>query len=91
MNKAELVNKITEAMGLPQVKSEEILSAFLDGIMSSLKNGGNVTLIGFGKFGIKKKAARKVKNPRTGVEMHVDEKLVPFFKAGKELKETIDS
>lgn len=91
MNKSDLVEKIAEKMEISLTKAEEILSALLEGIAKTLKNGETVTLVGFGRFGIKKRAARKVRNPRTGAEMEVKAKLVPFFKAGKELKETVDT
>lgn len=91
MNKSELVAKISEKMDISLTKAEEILSALLEGIVKTLKNGETVTLVGFGRFGVKKRAARKVRNPRTGAEMQVKAKVVPFFKAGKELKETVDS
>jgi len=91
MNKSELVAKIAEKMEISVTKAEEILSALLDGIIKTLKKGEMVTLVGFGRFGIKTRAARKVRNPRTGAEMQVKAKIVPFFKAGKELKESVDS
>jgi DNA-binding protein HU-beta len=91
MNKSDLVTKIAEKMEISVTKAEDILSALLDGIVKTLKKGETVTLVGFGRFGIKERAARKVRNPRTGAEMQVKAKLVPFFKAGKELKEAVDS
>lgn len=91
MNKSDLVSKIAEKMEISLTQAEQIISAFLDGISETLKGGDSVSLIGFGKFGVKERAARKVKNPRTGAEMQVEAKNVPFFKAGKELKEVVDS
>jgi DNA-binding protein HU-beta len=91
MNKSDLVAKIAEKMEISLTKAEEVLSALLEGITKTLKKGETVTLVGFGRFGIKERAARKVRNPRTGAEMQVKAKLVPFFKAGKELKEAVDS
>jgi len=90
MNRSDLVGKIAERMKIPLTKAEEILSALLEGIAKTLKKGETVTLVGFGRFGIKKRAARTVRNPRTGAEMQVKAKLVPYFKAGKELKEVVD-
>ena len=91
MNKSDLVSKIAEKMEISLTQAEEVISAFLEGIATTLKKGEAVTLVGFGRFGIKERAARKVRNPRTGAEMQVAAKSVPFFKAGKELKETVDS
>jgi len=91
MNKSDLVAKIAEKMELSLAKSEEVLAVLLEGIAKTLKKGETVTLVGFGRFGVKSRAARKVRNPRTGKEMQVKAKKVPFFKAGKELKETVDA
>lgn len=91
MNKADLVSTIATEMKISLSQSEEIMSVFLQGIAKSLKKGETVTLVGFGRFGVKKRAARKVRNPRTGVEMQIKEKNVPYFKAGKELKASVDS
>jgi len=91
MNKSDLVVKIAEKMDISLMKAEEILSALIEGIVKTLKKGETVMLVGFGRFGIKKRAARKVRNPRTGAEMQIKAKVVPFFKAGKELKEAVDS
>jgi DNA-binding protein HU-beta len=91
MNKAQLISAIAESSGISQAKAEKALSATLDSIADALTNGGNVSLVGFGNFGVKKRASRKVKNPLTGKEMTIEAALVPFFKAGKNLKETVDS
>lgn len=91
MNKSDLVAAIAEKMDISLAKSEETVSVFLEGIVKTLKEGETVTLVGFGRFGTKTRAARKVRNPRTGAEMQVPAKVVPFFKAGKELKELVDS
>jgi DNA-binding protein HU-beta len=91
MNKAQLVSAVANKAELSQTEAEKALSAVLDSITDTLTKGETVSLVGFGNFGIKKRAARKVRNPRTGQEMTVKAATVPFFKAGKNLKEVVDS
>lgn len=91
MNKTQLVSAMATTAEIPVVKAEKALAAALDSIMDILTQGGTVSLVGFGSFGVKKRASRKVKNPRTGQEMLIKETVVPFFKAGKNLKEVVDS
>lgn len=91
MNKSQLVMTIASKAEIPQSKAEKALAAALDSIVDTLTNGKAVTLIGFGSFGVKKRSARKVRNPQTGVEMIIKAATVPFFKAGKNLKDVVDS
>jgi DNA-binding protein HU-beta len=91
MNKSQLVSAIAEKAEITQAKAEQALDATLGSIMNILTEGGSVSLVGFGSFGVKKRAARKVRNPRTGVEMMTKAAIVPFFKAGKNLKDVVDS
>jgi DNA-binding protein HU-beta len=91
MNRSQLISAIVEHSGLTSTKAEKTLSAILDSIVYTLTQGGTVSLIGFGSFGVKKRSARKVRNPKTGAEMILKETLVPFFKAGKDLRNQIDT
>lgn len=91
MNKTQLIAAIAESAGIPISKAEKALGATLDSILDILTQGGNVSLVGFGNFGVKKRAARKVRNPRTGEEMMIKAASVPYFKAGKNLKDAVDS
>lgn len=91
MNKSELISAIADKAELPLAKAEKVLLAALDSIVETLTRGGSVSLVGFGNFGVKGRAARKVRNPRTGAEIMVQATTVPFFKAGKNLKDTVDS
>lgn len=91
MNKSQLVNSMATQAELPVIKAEKALAVALEGIVETLTNGGSVSLVGFGSFGVKKRAARKIKNPQTGQEMMIKAMIVPFFKAGKNLKESVDS
>jgi DNA-binding protein HU-beta len=90
MNKSQLISSIAECAELTLTKAEKALAAAIDGIVESLAQGKEVSLIGFGRFGVKLRAARKVRNPQTGKEMMIKPAVVPFFKAGKGLKETVD-
>lgn len=89
MNKYQLVSAIAENASLSLSTAEKIVDATLGGIVDTLTQGKDVTLVGFGRFGVKQRAARKVRNLQTGQEMVVKATTVPFFKAGKELKETV--
>lgn len=91
MNKSQLVSTIATNAEISTTEAEKTLSATLETIITTLKQGNSVAIVGFGNFGVKKRSARKVRNPRTGEEMMVKETIVPFFKAGKNLKETVDS
>jgi DNA-binding protein HU-beta len=91
MNKAELISAIAEKAELSLLKAEKVLLAAIDTIFDTLTKGDSVSLVGFGNFGVKKRAARKVRNPRTGAQIDVLATTVPFFKAGKNLKEKVDS
>lgn len=91
MNKTQLISSIAESAGISVSKAEKALAAALDSISDALMSGDSVSLVGFGSFGVKKRSARKVRNPQTGQEMMIAETTVPFFKAGKNLKESVDS
>ncbi len=91
MNKSQLVSAIADQADFSQSKAEKALLAALDSIVSTLTKGETVSLVGFGSFGVKQRAARKVRNPRTGQEMEIKAAVVPFFKAGKNLKDVVDS
>lgn len=91
MNKTQLISTIAENAGISVTQAEKVLAAALDSIVDQLTQGGSVSLIGFGSFGVKKRSARKVRNPQTGQEMMIQATVVPYFKAGKNLKETVDT
>ena len=91
MNKSQLISAIAESAGMTLSQAEVTLSTALEGIGSTLTKGDSVTLVGFGKFGVKNRAAREVRNPNTGAKLTLDPTIVPFFKAGKNLKDLVDS
>ncbi|MGQ3673268.1 integration host factor subunit beta [Xanthobacter sp. TB0136] len=91
MIKSELVQKIAEANPhLYQRDVENIVNAILEQIVSALERGDRVELRGFGAFSVKKREARVGRNPRTGKQVDVDEKVVPYFKTGKEMRERLN-
>lgn len=91
MIKSELVQLITDKNPhLYQRDVENIVNAILDEITDALANGNRVELRGFGAFSVKNRPARTGRNPRTGASVQVDEKWVPFFKTGKDLRERLN-
>ena len=87
MIKSELVQKIAEANPhLYQRDIENIVNAILDEIVNAMAKGDRVELRGFGAFSVKSRPARIGRNPRTGAHVPVDEKFVPFFKTGKDMR-----
>ena len=91
MNKTELVAAIAEKTDLSKKDSERALNAILDVITASLKEDDKVRLTGFGTFEIKEREARVGRNPSTGKTIEIPASRVPAFKAGKELKETVNA
>ena len=91
MIKSELVQRIAENNPhLYRRDVENIVNAILDEITGALARGDRVELRGFGAFAVKRRDARQGRNPRTGANVSVDEKSVPFFKTGKELRERLN-
>jgi integration host factor subunit beta len=91
MIKSELVQRIASANPhLYQRDVELIVNAILDEITDALARGDRVELRGFGAFSVKNRPARVGRNPRTGDKVPVDEKAVPFFKTGKEMRERLN-
>ncbi len=91
MIKSELIQKIAnENPHLFQRDVERIVNVIFDEIIDALSRGDRVELRGFGAFTVKHRAARQGRNPRTGQPVFVDEKFVPFFKSGKELRERLN-
>ena len=92
MIKSELVQRLSEANPhLYQRDVENIVNAILDEIADALARGQRVELRGFGAFSVKHRPARQGRNPRTGESVSVEEKWVPFFKTGKELRERLNT
>ena len=86
MTKKEIVKTISDEIGLTQLKTKEIVQKTFDAIVEALVTDGRIELRNFGVFEVKKRAARKARNPRTGDKVHVPEKYVVTFKPGKEME-----
>ena len=92
MIKSELVQRISERNPHLYLRDvENIVNAILDEVTEALARGDRVELRGFGAFTVKHRAPRVGRNPRTGAAVPVDEKFVPFFKTGKELRERLNA
>jgi integration host factor subunit beta len=91
MIKSELVQKIAQANPhLYQRHVELIVNTVLEEITQALSRGDRVELRGFGAFSVKNRPARTGRNPRTGAKVSVEQKFVPFFKTGKEMRERLN-
>lgn len=89
MTKKEIVKAISEEIGLTQLKTKEIVQKTFDAIVDTLVRDGRIELRNFGVFEVKKRAARKARNPRTGERVDVAAKYVVTFKPGKEMEERV--
>lgn len=89
MNKSELIDQIAKDSGITKAQANDVLDAFTGGVMSTLKKGDTVTLVGFGSFSVSQRAARNGRNPQTGETIKIKASKVPKFKAGKELKDKV--
>jgi DNA-binding protein HU-beta len=90
MNKAELVAAIAAKTGETKKAAEETVNAFVSTITEALKAGDKVQLVGFGSFEVRKRAARKGRNPQTKEEIKIPASKAPVFKAGKALKDYVN-
>jgi len=90
MNKAELIEAVSDAADLSKSDATKAVDGVIDAITSSLKNGDQVTLVGFGTFLVRDRAARTGRNPRTGEAIEIAAAKVPGFKAGKALKDAVN-
>ena len=88
MVKADLVAKVAE-LGITKKQAIIIVDCVLGSITDALADGDRVSLVGFGSFGVKERAAREGRNPRTGSKINIPKKNVPTFKAGKALKDAV--
>ena len=91
MNKADLIASVAEKANLTKKDSESAVNAFVATVTESLKKGDKISLVGFGTFEVKKRAAREGVNPQTKKAIKIPAKKAPVFKAGKGLKETVNN
>jgi DNA-binding protein HU-beta len=90
MNKSDLVDAIAESAGLSKADAGRALDALVDTVTSALKSGQSVSLVGFGTFSVRDRAARTGRNPRTGETIQIAASKNPAFKAGKALKDAVN-
>jgi DNA-binding protein HU-beta len=90
MNKAELIEAVADSADLSKADATRAVDGVLDSITGALKQGNTVSLVGFGTFSVKHRAARTGRNPRTGETIQISASNVPGFKAGKGLKDAVN-
>ena len=90
MNKSDLIAAIAAKTGSTKKDAEATLNAFVDVVTDSLVKGDKVQLVGFGTFEVRKRAARKGRNPQTKEEIKIPASKAPVFKAGKALKDLVN-
>lgn len=91
MNRKELVDALATKTGSTKADAERAIEALIEIISDTLKTGDSLSLIGFGTFEVRKRAARAGRNPKTGEELKIKAANVPAFKAGAMLKATVNS
>jgi DNA-binding protein HU-beta len=90
MNKAEMVSKLAEKLGLSKKQVEDVIESFTEAVIEELKKGGEVTIAGFGAFSARQRAGRMGVNPQNPTEkIQIPPVVVPKFKAGKGLKDAL--
>ena len=89
MNRGEFVAAISEQSGLTKADADRALEAVFKVVKKTLKSGDSISLVGFGTFVVRKRAARTGRNPRTGDTIKIKASKVPAFKAGKALKDAL--
>jgi DNA-binding protein HU-beta len=90
MNKTELVESVAESADLSKAAAGKAVDAFIGAVSGALKNGDQVTIVGFGTFLVRERAARTGRNPQTGAEIQIAAAKVPAFKPGKALKDAVN-
>jgi len=89
VNKAELIDAVAESADISKAAASRAIDGVTAAVTRALKKDDSVTLVGFGTFSVRERAARKGRNPQTGEEINIKAAKLPVFKAGKTLKDTI--
>jgi len=89
MNKAELVEAVSDKTGITKKQAGNVIDAITDTVKETLSKGERITLVDFGTFQVRQRKAREGRNPRTGKKLEIPAKKVPKFKAGKKLREAV--
>jgi len=90
MNKNDLINGVSEAANISKAEAARAVDAFTEVVKNALKQGDSVSLVGFGTFSVRHRAARTGRNPRTNEVIQISASNVPGFKAGKGLKDALN-
>jgi len=90
VNKSELIEAIAASADISKAAASRALDAMVESVTESLKQGDTVSLVGFGTFSVKERAARTGRNPQTGEPIQISAAKVPAFKAGKALKDAVN-
>ncbi len=90
VNKSQLIDKIADGADITKAAAGRALDAFVDSVTESLKEGDQVSLVGFGTFAVRERAARTGRNPQTGAAIEIAAAKTPAFKAGKALKDAVN-
>tara|TARA_R110001592_G_scaffold69367_3_gene212572 strand:+ start:6529 stop:6804 length:276 start_codon:yes stop_codon:yes gene_type:complete len=90
VNKSELIEAIAGSADISKAAAGRAIDAVVESVTNALKSGDQVTLIGFGTFSVKDRAARTGRNPQTGAEIQIAAAKIPSFKAGKGLKDAVN-
>ncbi len=91
MTKSELIETLATRIDVPKKRAEDVVNAVFDSMKDALLENERIEIRGFGSFSIREYRAKQGRNPRTGETVQVDEKKSVHFKAGKELRERVDS
>ena len=89
MTKADLVDTVAEATDVPRKQADDVVQVILENIILALRRNEKVELRGFGSFRIRQRGERIGRNPKTGSQVHVPPKKIPYFKPGKHLREEL--
>lgn len=90
MTKADLVDVVSQGVGLTKLETEAVIEGFFTSVIEALKNGKGIEIRGFGTYKVKKKPSRQARNPKSGEKVFVPEHYVPTFKFSKDFKSLVD-
>ncbi len=90
MNKSELISAVSKKTGLTKKQGAEVVEAFVETVKETLKDGEKVSIVGFGTFEVRERAARSGINPQTKEKIEIPASKAPAFKAGKALKDALN-
>jgi integration host factor subunit beta len=91
MNRSDLINALKDEAALSRKDAGKVVDTFFDALKETLANGDRIEIRGFGSFSVKHYKPYVGRNPKTGAQIHVTSKKLPFFKVGKDLKESVDN